>query len=228
MNRQKEIELLLQDLTADQFESLEEYRKVIVSLSKQIGAKLREGADEILDRDEAKDYVAKLLQAGYRECTKLPTVPAGLKLKVRNASIKDIIKEQLAAFGITSRAQGSTALEKEAYGYLLKSKSISDLRSALNLWYEVKALQVEEYVDEGLDSLCNNLFAELDELQHYKQVNRDLITALTYDDEQTLLAMKVHRLNAEGKGRRIIAEDLEIPERKVRELLRNYEFSFSK
>ena len=175
-----------------------------------------------------KDYVARLLQAGYKECTKLPAVPVGLKLKVRNASIKDIIKEQLEAFGITSRTQGSTELEKESYGYLLKAKSISDLRSALNLWYEVKQLQVEEKVDTGLTNLCDNLLEELGELQHYKQVNQELIAALTYDDEQTLLAMKVHRLNAAGKGRRLIAKELDVSERKVQELLRNYEFSFSK
>lgn len=228
MNKQKEIEQLIKDLSAEQFESLEEYRKVAISLYKQLGAKIREGAEEILDRDEAKHYLHKLLQAGYKDCTKLPSVPEGLKVKVRNASVKDIIKDQLLAFGIASRTQGNTALEKEAYGYLLKAKSIADLRSALNLWYEVKSLQVEEHTDEGLSNLCNNLFSELDELQYYKQVNCELITALTYDDEQTILAMKVHRLNAEGKGRRVIAEELEIPERKVRELLRNYKFNFSK
>lgn len=228
MNKYQTIEKLLKELGEDDFESKEEYRKSIVNLNKQLGAKLREGADEILDRDEAKEYVSRLLQAGYRQCTKLPSVPAGLKLKVRNASIKDIIKEALEAFGITSRTQGETALEKEAYGYLLKSKSISDLRSALNLWYEVQKYQHEEVVDADISNLCDNLFSELDELQHYKQVNRELISALTYDDEQTLLAMKVHRLNAEGKGRRVISEELSIPDRKVRELLRNYEFNFSK
>lgn len=224
----RQIESLLNCISKEDFESTEEYRKWVVERQKQLGVKLREGADEILDRDEAKDYVARLLEAGYRECSKLPTVPVGLKLKVRNASIKDIIKEQLEVFGIYSRTQGSTQLEKESYGYLLKAKSISDLRSALNLWYEVKQLQIEEKIDEGLVNLCDNLFDELDELQHYKQVNQELIAALTYDDKQTLLAMTVHRLNAEGKGRRLIAKELDLSERKVQELLRNYEFSFSK
>lgn len=62
----REIEALLECISKSDFESSEEYRKWVIERQRQLGVKLREGADEILDREEATAYINKLLQKGFK------------------------------------------------------------------------------------------------------------------------------------------------------------------
>lgn len=229
IDKQQEIEALLTELEPSQFNSLEEYRKVIVSLTKQLGAKLGEGAEEVFDLVEARAYIRKLLQQGYVECTKLPAVPDNLKIKVRNGAVRNIIKEELRAIKVLSRTQEKEPLKREALSYILKARTIAELRSALNLWIQVQLVFKKETrePDAYIMNICKEIEDEMTELEYYKQVSNELIAAMTYDDEQTLLAMQVHKLKAQGLGRGAIAKELGISEKRVRTLLEKYEFSFS-
>ena len=231
-DKQQEVESLITALAAlepSNFETLKEYRSAIVKVLKQGGAKLGEGAEEVFDLDEARLYIKKLLQQGYIECTKLPAVPDKLKIKVRNAAVRNIIKEELRAIKVLSRTQEEEPLKREALSYILKARTIAELRSALNLWIQVQAVfkKDSKQPDAYVMNICKEIEDEMTELEYYKQVSNELIAAMTYDDEKTLLAMKVHKLKAQDLGRGAIAKELGISEKKVRTLLGNYEFSFS-
>lgn len=220
----KQLEELIQNLSTEEFESLEEYRKAVIKLTRQLSTKLKEGAEEVLDENSLKSYINLLMQECYLRLNKLPPVPIDLVVKERSKSYRNIFKQELGNYEYPD----TTRLIKISVNVIKTSSSISELRSALRLWKEVQLLYDErdrlEDESKMLDLQITFDAKNEELLEFYIQQNRELTDALTREDEEYLLAKKVHKLSKEGKGRPTIAKELGITERRVRTLLETYEF----
>lgn len=221
----KQTEQAILNLAPEMFESNEQYRKYILGLSKKLGAKLKEGADEVLNEELLKEYTKVLMDSCYLELGKFPPVPTELKVKERVKSGKHIIKQVLETY----KYPETPALIKNIRKSILRSSSISELRSNLRLWQSAQEIlkekdRLEDEVNVLDQQICFDTRTE-ELLEYYKKQNEELIEALTANDEEYILAKQVHGLHKEGKGRPTIAKELNIPDRKVRTLLEKYKFA---
>lgn len=221
----KQLEELIQNLSTEEFDSLEEYRKTVIKLTRQLGSKLKEGVEEVLDEESLKGYINLLMQECYLKLNKLPPVPIDLKVKERSKSYKAIFKQELENYIYLD----STKLIKISSDAIKSSACITDLRSALRLWKEIRLLYAERDRLEdkviALDAQVTFDTKNEELLEFYIQQNRELTEALTKEDEEYLLAKKVHKLSNDGKGRSTISRELGITEGKVRALLETYKFN---
>lgn len=220
----KQLEGLIQGLSTEDFDNLEDYRKSVIKLTRQLSSKLKEGVEEVLDEDSLRKYIRLLMQECYLVLGKFPPVPIDLKVKERSKGYKHIFKKELEQYEYLD----TTRLIKISTDGIQSSQSISDLRSALRLWQEVKNItnkvsELESYV-EVLDLQINFDTKNEELLEFYVQQNKELTEALTKEDEEYVLARKVHRLSKEGKGRIFISKELNITEKKVRVILEKYQF----
>lgn len=221
----KQLEELIQNLSTEEFDSLEEYRKTVIKLARQLSSKLKEGVEEVLDEESLKEYINLLMQECYLKLNKLPPVPIDLKVKERSKSYRTIFKQELENYSYTD----STKLIKISSDAIKSSACITDLRTALRLWKEIQLLYAERdrLEDEVLVLDAQVTFDTKNEelLEFYIQQNRELTEALTKDDEEYLLARKVYDLHKAGNGRVSISNSLGISEKKVRVLLDKYKFT---
>ena len=222
-----DLENAILELCVDNFESPEEYRKFIVSLSKRLNTKLQEGAVEVLDEEKLKEYLKVLMETSYKGLQDVPSTPLELKVKERSKAAKKIIQEVLEEYKV-SRDKIKDSLLKKAVGYILKSTCLLELRIALKLWVDsskavasIKEMQRE--LDELYLALKINEETE-DEMNYLREQNEVLINALKQYDEDTFTAYNAHKLNKQGMSRSAIASELGISEKKVRTYLSNFEF----
>ena len=227
MLEETELENAILDLCVDNFESPDEYRKFIVSLSKRLNTKLQEGAVEVLDEEKLKEYLKVLMETSYKGLQDVPSTPLELKVKERSKAAKRIIQEVLEEYKV-SRDKIKDALLKKAVGYVLKSTCLLELRIALKLWVDSsKAVACIKEMQRDLDELylALKLNEETeDEIQYLREQNRILTEALKQYDQETFTAYKAHRLNKQGLSRSAIASELCVSEKKVRTYLSNFEF----
>ncbi len=223
-NKLYALQKAIQDLSIDDFRTKEEYRKYVVKSNRQLSSKLSEGAEDMINKDDLVAYIKVLMQEGYLEQNKLPSVPENLKAKERSKAHKSIFQEELLNYEYPDNPR----LNKMLVNSIKTSSCISELRSALKFWQEVQLLYAEmdklEDTVRILDKQIKFDTEQDDLLEFYKQQNKELIEALTEQDEEYLLAKKVHGLRKQGKGRYVIAKELGVTDRQVRTLIENYEF----
>lgn len=221
----KELEEAIANLSIDDFDNKEEYRKYVVKNRRQLGAKMKEGVEIVLDENILIDYINLLMQEGYLALNKLPPVPEALKVKERSKSYRTLFYKVLSEY----KYPESPRLIKISTDAIRKSACIADLRYALKQWKEVQELYAErDRLEDEVRMLDQQITFDTerdDLLEFYKQQNRELMEALTKDDEEYLLAKNVHELSKQGKGRGSISAELGITEKKVRVLLDKYKFS---
>lgn len=221
----EEIKESILGLSVEDFESKEEYRKYIISLYNGTISKLKEGVEEVLNEELLEQYVKSLMDQCYLALNKLPPVPEELKVKERSKSGKKVIKQVIDSYSYPDIPE----LIKNICKGIVRSSSISELRSNIRLWQSAQVLLQERdrlknevrMLDEQITFDTKN--EEL--LKFYIQQNKELTEALTKEDEEYLLAKRAHKLHSDGKGRPTIAKELNITERKVRTILDKYEFN---
>lgn len=214
----------IEKLDPSEFNNLEEYRKFIIKVKSILSTKLKQGTEIDVNIDDVKTYVASLISVAVYTKDRLPSVPLEFKHKDRSPAFKDIIYE------VATNVIKDTPDDKltvTAIDYIVKSKTIAELRKALRLYRDVKSVVSEL---EDVDSFSSVELEEFvkssnNDLEFYKQQNQELVSAMTHDDWDVYNAIQVHKLHKVGKGRAYIAKELNLTEWQVRTYLEKYDFA---
>lgn len=213
----------IEKLDPSEFNTLEEYRKFIIKVKSILSTKLKQGAEIDVNIDDVKTYVASLISVAVYTKDRLPSIPLEFKHKDRSPAFKDIIYE------VATNVIKDTPDDKltvTAIDYIVKSKTIAELRKALRLYRDVKSVvsELEEADSFSSAELEQFVKSSNNDLEFYRQQNQELISAMTYDDRNVYNALLVHKLYNKGKGRPSIAKELNLTERQVRTYLEKYKF----
>ena len=132
----EELEKAIINLSVEDFDNKEEYRKYVVKNRRQLSSKMKEGVEIVLDENILIDYIRILMQEGYVALNKLPPVPEALKVKERSKAYKAVFQNVLSEY----KYPESPRLIKITTDAIRKSACISGLRYALKQWKEVQKL----------------------------------------------------------------------------------------
>ena len=132
----EELEKAIINLSVEDFDNKEEYRKYVVKNRRQLSSKMKEGVEIVLDENIFIDYIRILMQEGYVALNKLPPVPEALKVKERSKAYKAVFQNVLSEY----KYPESPRLIKITTDAIRKSACISGLRYALKQWKEVQKL----------------------------------------------------------------------------------------
>ena len=213
----------IENLDPTEFNNLEEYRKFIIKVKSILSTKLKQGAEININIEDVKLYIASLISTAIYTKDRFPSIPLEFKHKDRSPMFKDIISE------IATNVIKDTPDDKltvTAIDYIVKSKTLAELRKALRLYRDVKSVVSElEDIDSFSSAELEDFFISgYNDLEFYKQQNQELISAMTYDDRNVYNALQVHKLYNKGKGRPSIAKELNLTECQVRTYLEKYKF----
>ena len=223
------LENLLDAVTEQHKDDVVALRSSLVQINKKILAALGKTAEKVVDVLEYEQYIFLLVESCITKGLDImPNTPPSLQGKERLKKHKEIIEAVLFEVGITSTKETSDPLMKCVISYLTKADDIASLRAALRLWRAAQLTYAKmEAVKEENQLICDNMeqvCSELLALQKKRETEDWVIHYVEKDDENLALAIKAHKLFKQGMGRRVIAKELNVPERKVRTLLTDYEF----
>lgn len=204
-------------------------RSALVAANKAVMKELGKTAEKVVDVLEYEQYILLLVDSYIRRgLDVMPNTPPSLQGKERLKKHKDIIEAALSDVGITSTKEVDDPLMKCVISYLTKADDIASLRAALRLWRAAQLTYAKmESVKEENQLICGSMEQvcyELETLKKQREIEDWVIHYIENDDKNLALAIEAHRLFKQGMGRRMIAKEIGVPERKVRTLLADYEF----
>lgn len=223
------LENLLDTMAEQHKNDVAALRSSLVQINKKILVALGKTAEKVVDVLEYEQYVFLLVDSCItRGLDTMPNTPPSLQGKERLKKYKDIIEEVLSEVGITSTKEVDDPLMKCVISYLTKADDIASLRAALRLWRaaQLTYAKMESVKDEN-QLMCDSMeqvCSELETLKKQRETENWVIHYIENDDKNLALAIEAHRLFKQGMGRRTIAKEIGVPERKVRALLADYEF----